>query len=435
MKILFFLALPNPFPGAGWTRVGHFAQTTKERGHDVKVVGSFLSYRLDKPSVVNWKGIPIYNICPVFGLDNMLTYIVDFVVSMFMVIPILFWRPDVIVISTPPCSPSLGTWLSAKLVDAKIVIDYRDFFITYKISTTKSKFDIKALKVYRRFMSILYQKSDLVVTVTDGTQKILKKLGVFSTVISNGADTEIFKPRTKYDREYVGVDINGVYHHHAVVLDKNTEKTYLDGTLIWESTGTLSIHKSDFVIVFVCGTISYYDMTPVLRAISLLEDLNIKIVVVGDFSSIPRKPWISNVNRTARELGIEDSLVFTGSVIDPSELAEIISTADVGIVPIEAGSLCAKTAYAVKLFEYCACGIPSIVTVNKNSLMGRLVNDHHIGIAVPYGDVIGLSNAIRKLYEDDGLRIVLGQNGRRMVEQNFDRIRNSDRFMRLVERM
>ena len=89
MKVLFFLALPNPFPGAGWTRVGHFAQSARKRGHDVKVVGSFFSYRFNRPSVVDWKGIRIYNICPVFGLDSMFTYIVDFITSFFIIIPIL----------------------------------------------------------------------------------------------------------------------------------------------------------------------------------------------------------------------------------------------------------------------------------------------------------------------------------------------------------
>jgi len=391
MNILFFLGLPCPFPGAAWTRVGHFAKTAKDRGHNVKIVGSFLSYRLNKPSKVMWEGIPIYNICPVFGLDSMLTYIVDFVVSMFMLIPILFWRPDAIVISTPPCSPSLGTWLGAKIVGAKIVIDYRDFFITYKISTTKSKLDKKALKVYRRFMSILYQKSDLVVTVTEGTQKILRWLDVFSTVIPNGADTKIFKPISKQ---------NGV-----------------------------------FTMIFVCGTVSYYDMIPVLRAMSFLTDLDINFVVIGDFNSIPRRAWINKARNMAKKLGVENSLTILDPITDTEVLAHHIAMADVGIVPINAISTTAKNAYAVKMFEYCSCAIPSIVTIDKNSLMGKMVRENKIGIVVPYGDVIGLSNAIRSLHMGGKMGIQMGWNGRRMVEQNFDRIRNSERFMQLVERM
>jgi len=389
MKILFFVALPNPFPGAGWTRVGHFAQTAKKRGHNVKIVGSFLSYRLNKPCIVDWKGIRIYNICPVFGLDSMLTYIVDFVVSMFMLIPILLWRPDVTVISTPPCSPSLGTWLGAKITGSRIVIDYRDAFISYKISTTNSQLDTKALKVYRRFMSILYQKSDLVVTVTTGTQKILRNLGVNSTVIPNGADTETFRPIDRKNRV--------------------------------------------FTMIFVCGAIDYYDMTSTQQAVSLLDDLDIKIVIVGDFSSIPRIPWINKVKRTAQKFGLEDSLVFTGPITDHNKLAEKISMANIGIIPVEEGHICSETSYPVKLFEYCACGIPSIVIGQDSSLMGKLVNVHRIGIVVPYGDVIGLTKAIRKLYENDGYRVMLGKNGRQMVEQRFDRIRSSNRLIQLVE--
>jgi len=389
MKILFFVALPNPFPGAGWTRVGHFAQIAKKRGHNVKIIGSFLSYRLDKPCIVDWKGIRIYNICPVFGLDSMLTFIVDFVVSMVMFIPVLLWRPDVTVISTPPCSPSLGIWLATKITGGKIVIDYRDAFISYKISTTDSLLDTKALEIYRRFMSILYQKSDLVVTVTTGTQNILKNLGVNSTVIPNGADTEIFRPISKKNRV--------------------------------------------FTIVFVCGAIDYYNMTSTLQAVSLLDDLDIKIMIVGDFSSIPRIPWINNVKRTAKKLGLEDSLIFTGPITDHNELAVNISMASVGIIPVEAGHICAKTSYPVKLFEYCACGIPAIVIGDDSSLMGKLVNEHRIGIVVPYGDVIELTKTIRKLYEDNEYRIMLGRNARQMVKQKFNRISSSNRLISLVE--
>ena len=240
-------------------------------------------------------------------------------------------------------------------------------------------------------MSILYQKSDMVVTVTEGTKKILRKLGVFSTVISNGADTKIFAPISKQNEV--------------------------------------------FTMIFVCGTIAYYDMIPVLKAMSFLTDIKMKLIVIGDFSSIPRRSWISKVKRTSRELGIEKSLQILEPITNTEELAERIAMADVGIVPINAGSVTTKNAYAVKMFEYCSCGIPSIVTIDKNSLMGKLVSVNKIGITVPYGDIIGLSNAIRSLHMGGKMGIQMGRNGRKLVQYNFDRIRNSERFMKLVERM
>ena len=41
MKILFVLGSPNPFPGAGWTRIGFFAEDWSKKGHAVEVLGAF----------------------------------------------------------------------------------------------------------------------------------------------------------------------------------------------------------------------------------------------------------------------------------------------------------------------------------------------------------------------------------------------------------
>jgi len=41
LKILFVLGCPNPFPGAGWTRIGFFAEIWSNKGHKVDVLGAF----------------------------------------------------------------------------------------------------------------------------------------------------------------------------------------------------------------------------------------------------------------------------------------------------------------------------------------------------------------------------------------------------------
>jgi len=41
LKVLFVLGFPNPFPGAGWTRIGFLAEDWSKKGHSIKVVGAF----------------------------------------------------------------------------------------------------------------------------------------------------------------------------------------------------------------------------------------------------------------------------------------------------------------------------------------------------------------------------------------------------------
>jgi len=41
MRIFFFLGLPNPSPGAGWTRIGFFAKYFRNKGFTVHIFGVF----------------------------------------------------------------------------------------------------------------------------------------------------------------------------------------------------------------------------------------------------------------------------------------------------------------------------------------------------------------------------------------------------------
>jgi hypothetical protein len=38
---LFVLGFPNPFLGAGWNRIGFFAEDWAKKGHVVEVLGAF----------------------------------------------------------------------------------------------------------------------------------------------------------------------------------------------------------------------------------------------------------------------------------------------------------------------------------------------------------------------------------------------------------
>jgi len=40
MKILFVLGFANPFAGAGWTRIGFFADQWPRKGHIIEILGA-----------------------------------------------------------------------------------------------------------------------------------------------------------------------------------------------------------------------------------------------------------------------------------------------------------------------------------------------------------------------------------------------------------
>ena len=62
MKILFVLGFPNPFPGAGWTRIGFFAKDWSDKGHEVDVLGAFSYKSIQKRGAKKFSKANIFNL-------------------------------------------------------------------------------------------------------------------------------------------------------------------------------------------------------------------------------------------------------------------------------------------------------------------------------------------------------------------------------------
>jgi len=95
LRILFFLGSANPFPGAGWTRIGFFAKYFKDKGHDVAVIGVFSPKSLAMAGFKSWKGVPIYNVIPTFWVDSIFSLLFN-IFSSIIVAPMIFLalRPE-----------------------------------------------------------------------------------------------------------------------------------------------------------------------------------------------------------------------------------------------------------------------------------------------------------------------------------------------------
>jgi hypothetical protein len=70
VRILFFLGFANPFPGAGWTRIGFLAKYFKDREYNVAVIGAFSPKSLNMAGFKKWEKIPIYNVIPIFWVEG-----------------------------------------------------------------------------------------------------------------------------------------------------------------------------------------------------------------------------------------------------------------------------------------------------------------------------------------------------------------------------
>jgi len=74
--------------------------------------------------------------------------------------------------------------------------------------------------------------------------------------------------------------------------------------------------------------------------------------------------------------------------------------------------------FGVAAVEASACGIPVVATSVGG--LPEVITAEKTGIIVPPKDTLGTAAALNRLISDEKLRIEMGINGRKKVEENYD---------------
>lgn len=392
MKILFVVGFPNPFPGAAWTRIGFFAKVWSKKGHSVEILGTFSYKSLRKRGVKRMGRISIFNLVFNMNLIHPLIFtlnsIISFIVSTFF---LLVKKPNVTVVSVPSGDAGLGALMACKLLKAKYVVDYRDEWEDYTISLNNSRIGKFFYSAVKKLTASLYAQCHLIAAVTPNFMTSLKLRGLTNVrLVWNGADITVFKPYAK---------------------NIGREK--------------LALSDSDFIIIYSGRIGGCYKLDVVVRALAKLYNQikSIKLMIIGDGPDLPFVLGLS------KKLGLRDKVLYLGVKNDKNEIAEILAAGNVGIIP----GLYARGQLPAKFFEYCACGIPVIATVNDNSLLTTLVREYRIGRISPPMEEEKLTEAIYGIYKDKSFREAAGKRARLLIEQKFDRTKIAENFLKLIE--
>lgn len=160
-----------------------------------------------------------------------------------------------------------------------------------------------------------------------------------------------------------------------------------------------------FIVGYVGVLREWVDLEPVFTALKAL-DPQIRLLVVGKEGRFEE-----NV-RLAGRLGVEERVIFTGQV-PYSAVPKYISAMDVCLIPFRAGAV-SENAVPLKLFEYMACEKP-VISTNLSGI--RKIAGEKVLYASGKNEI---QDCILKLYRDEELRIRMGKDGRRFVEENYD---------------
>ncbi|MBE0448490.1 MAG: glycosyltransferase [Actinobacteria bacterium] len=158
-------------------------------------------------------------------------------------------------------------------------------------------------------------------------------------------------------------------------------------------------------IAFFLGRLIYYKGIDYL--IRAMQDVRGKLIIAGDGE------LGSELKRLASDLRVKDRVRFIGTLSD-KELSSYYHACDIFVLP----SVESSEAYGLVQLEAHACGKP-VVSTNLPTGVPFVNRDGVSGLIVPTRDSKALSEAINELFDNDELRVRLGNQAKERFERGF----------------
>lgn len=248
------------------------------------------------------------------------------------------------------------------------------------LSFSKAQFTMRSrLKLF--ILKKALEFSDRIIAVTPGIKTNLEKAhsipGEKIIVVSNGANTSLFKP-----------------------LDQRDCRRELD------------LDPELFYVCFVGNLAPWQGIEYLVNAApSILSRFpECRFLIVGD--GVMKNELLE----LSRELGVEDMFIFTG-VVAYDRVPKYINASDVCTAPFIFARNAKIGLSPLKLYEYMACGKP--VVASNISGVSDVLETSKGGFPVLPESPDALSEAVLKLLENPDLRNKMGSKGLSYVTENY----------------
>ena len=176
----------------------------------------------------------------------------------------------------------------------------------------------------------------------------------------------------------------------------------------------------DTFVVGMSGTGGWQkgsDLFPLIvkRFVSLYPEANVKFVWLGRLRQ-------SEIGYDLHQLGIEKFVITPGLVKNPMEYYKRF---DVFMLTSREDS------FPLVCMENASLGNPTILFENTSGIVDLIV-DGESGLVVPYLDLDAMCQAIYRLYSDKGLRLKLGENARKRLNNCFRKENSIQQILQLL---
>jgi glycosyltransferase involved in cell wall biosynthesis len=284
--------------------------------------------------------------------------------------------PDVIISANTPIPAQFLLWKYAKKNDVRFIFWLQDLISIAAENILKKKFGFLGIivaKIMQKFERDVLTGSDHIITITKDFNSLLFSWGINEnrvTVIPNWAPIEEIPIMDK---------VNEFSKRHNLTDSFN---------IIY--SGTMGFKHNPQIIVDLAS--------------QLKDKKRIKIIVISEGEGM---------NYLKNSQGLDNLILLP---FQPYNLLPcVLSSADILLTLLEpeAGVFSVPS----KVWSsYCA-GRASLLFVPSDNLASKVTEETNAGIVVH--DFDKLLVAVKKLYQDDGLRIQMGKNARNYAETHF----------------
>ena len=343
--------------------------------------------------VSDFNGIKVFHI-PLKKYKSSLLRMLSFIYwhKMSFFVGLFLKRPDVILTPSPPLTSGLLAILLAKLKGAKTIYNVQEIYpdLLINLGHLKNAFAINFLKTLERFV---YNNSNAVTTIDKQFYNIIKpriKQENSLHIIPNFVDTDLYvrESSTKLPAEFLSEPrfINMLYAGNIGLAQE------------WDLVLNLAKEiKNESIIIWIIGegVKKEYLKTQIEK-----HNLsNIKLLPYQDRKYMPAINLFADFHFIAMDKSMENE------------------------------------GFPSKVYSIMASGRPMVIVSSENTPITSFLNETDTSLLVTDHSLSGFKNAVLKLALDKELRISLGANGRKIIDQDYTKEKVISQYIDLFEKI
>jgi glycosyltransferase involved in cell wall biosynthesis len=386
------------------------AQLLTELAEDLKGYGYNIKVYTGKPSYLKnttktkkkeiYKEISIYRVAATrFNKNNILGRLSNFFSYFFSVFFKLLFQKDrypLLIVSNPPFLSIIGL-LFKKTRKQKYIYLIHDIYPDIAVALGYLKEKNIIVKVWDKInYQVLINAEKVIVLGEYMAEKIKKKYQLFDDhkikIIHNWADESFIIPIKKEENWFV-------------------KKYNLENKFIILYSGNIGL---------------FQDLNTIIKAaekLKIYED--IFFLFIGDGGGLNKLKKI-----------VEEKKLHNVKFLPyqpKKNLPYSLTSADISIVTLEKGV--EGLAVPCKTYGILACGRSMIGLVGKDCEVAEIIKGAKCGYRVEQGDVNGLVEKIKYIYENSEILKIMGENSRKYFEKHFTRSQMTRKYYNILEKI